>query len=291
MIFTSPRNRFSWIFGVAVLGVVQSGTISITQAGDRADNLSRMSLNTTWDWILDSTPSTPPKVQYLGLDGFDTSKSYIRRATNRGTLTWCYLSIGTIENWRSDRTEFERLDRIERNAGAAGDYRQAISGMARRTLAQQPGLQGVHAIDDRPAEDVPAQGVQACRVRTIWTGIATEPGSASNAVKTLTYVRALATEAQRQGLVTIHKNATELAKALQPRFGAILMESCVLYDFCSEARPYRNASKPVFNVEYPEAWRDEGKTFNKLRDCAIATKAGANTIIKKLDLDDWIRRC
>jgi uncharacterized membrane protein YccC len=246
----------------------------------------------TWDWIIgvDKLPSPPPAVEFLGLDGFDTPKRYVADAGKRGIRTWCYLSVGTIENWRPDRKAFEALNEKQLKAG-----RKPFIGK------RYPEWEGERWLDvrrykvflplmvdrlqmclDKGFEFVEFDNLDAYENRT---------GFKIGKADTLRYAEALAAEARRLGLKPMQKNVPELAKTLEPHFDAILFEDCALYKFCGDAKPFVDAGKPAFDADYPESWDDEGKRFDKANACSQAKQAGVSMIFKRLDLDEWVRRC
>ena len=75
----------------------------------------------TWDWILSGQlPVSIPSVQYLGLDGLEVSTEYVQQVKAAGVTSWCYLSVGTAENFRADYRRFVAVDRRDRNDGNKG---------------------------------------------------------------------------------------------------------------------------------------------------------------------------
>ncbi len=246
----------------------------------------------TWDWIIgiDKLPSPPPAVEFLGLDGFDAPQRYVVDAGERGIRTWCYLSVGTIENWRPDRKAFEALNEKEIKAG-----RKPFIGK------RYPEWEGERWLDvrryqvflplmvdrlemclDKGFEFVEFDNLDAYENRT---------GFTIRKSDTVRYAEALAAEARRLGLKPMQKNVPELAETLEPHFDALLFEDCALYKFCGDAKPFVDAGKPVFDADYPEGWKDEGKRFDKTKACDQAKKASVSMIFKRLDLDAWVRRC
>ena len=60
----------------------------------------------------------------------------------------------------------------------------------------------------------------------------------------------LANQAHRRGLSAVLKNDLGQIKALLPYFDFALNEQCHQYDECGRLRPFVNAGKAVFGVEY-----------------------------------------
>lgn len=246
----------------------------------------------SWDWIIgaDKLPSPPPAVAFLGLDGFDTPKRYVLDAGKRGIRTWCYLSVGTIENWRPDRKAFEALNEKELKAG-----RKPFIGK------RYPEWEGERWLDVRRYEvflPLMVDRLEMCRDKGFefvefdnLDAYENKTGFTIRKSDTVRYAEALAAEARRLGLKPMQKNVPELAETLEPHFDALLFEDCALYKFCGDAKPFVAAGKPVFDADYPESWKDEGKSFDKAKACSQAKKAGVSMIFKRLDLDTWVKRC
>jgi uncharacterized membrane protein YccC len=246
----------------------------------------------TWDWIIGigKLPSPPPKVEFLGLDGFDTPKRYVVDAGKRGIRTWCYLSVGTVENWRPDRKAFEALNEKEIKAGRKpfiGKRYPEWEGerwldVRRYTVFLPLLVDRLQMCADKGFEFVEFDNLDAYENKT---------GFKITKSDTLRYAKALAAAARDLGLKPMQKNVPELAKTLEPHFDAILFEDCALYKFCGDAKPFVDAGKPAFDADYPESWDDEGKRFDKANACSQAKQAGVSMIFKRLDLDEWTRRC
>lgn len=244
-----------------------------------------------WDWMIGGgLPAKPPRVAYLGLDAFDAPKSFVAAARRNGTHTWCYISVGTIEDWRPDLAEFEALDRAERQAG-----RPAIIG---RPYGDWPGERWLNVSRFRVFLPLLGERMALCRDKGFdmvefdnLDAYQHRTGFRITRAQTIAFAKALAATARDHGLEPIQKNVPELVGALEPHFAALLFEDCVLYDFCPGGRRFVAAGKPVFDAEYPQAWRDEGRRFDRRAACATAAKAGVDLIVKKLSLGAWVRRC
>ena len=99
----------------------------------------------------------------------------------------------------------------------------------------------------------------------------------------IAYVTALSARARGYGLKPVQKNASALSTKLVPLFDAILLEGCVLGNFCADSAPYVLVSKPAFNAEYPEEW--PAGTFDRTKTCSVSASAGVSTIITVVALD------
>lgn len=232
----------------------------------------------SWDWILQSQglPATPPAVNYLDMDGFDTPAAYVALAKSRGVKTICYLDVGSAESNRSDYTRLT-----------------AISGLLGKSY---PGYPSERYIDIRRYPEfiqIMDDRLRMCRDKgfeLVEFDImdAFEDGSAVTGF-TLTeqhmidYVTALSSRARGYGLGPVQKNASGSSIKLVSLFDAVLFEGCVLDNFCSDNAPYVAAGKPSLNAEYPEDW-PQG-VVDRSRVCTVSSNARISTIITVLALD------
>jgi hypothetical protein len=72
-------------------------------------------------------------------------------------------------------------------------------------------------------------------------------------------------------------------------------EQCAEYDECEDYAAFVDNGKPVFHIEYPKG--DEVNDENtvgegKKKDaCYAEGSSGFSTLIKNMDLDDWVQNC
>ncbi|MCO4768559.1 MAG: endo alpha-1,4 polygalactosaminidase [Deltaproteobacteria bacterium] len=241
----------------------------------------------SWEWILDegAIPSSPPAVDYLGLDAFDTDARYVDEAVANGTRAWCYVSVGTAEDWRDDWAAFVALDNAERDGGnpsILGDDLAAWPGERWLDIARYPVFLDLMSERFRTCVD---KGFTLVEFDNM-DAYANPTGLGITEQDARAYAAALVSEAQDRGLSVIHKNAVELVDDLEPSMEALLLESCVLHEECDRGAAFLPSGKPVFNVEYPSEWQDAGRSVDIDDICAQSEAAGANTVIKTLELDD-----
>lgn len=229
----------------------------------------------SWEWILDgeALPQAPPAVDFLGVDGLDTEAAYVAAAAAQGTTVWCYLSIGSAEDWRADYEQFLALDEAERAAGRAGVLGEAYAGWAGERWLNIGAWPVFLPLMTARVDVCADKGFGLVELDNMEVPSADEGDLRA-------YIEALVAHIDARGLGAIHKNATQLVD-LEPQMSALLLEDCVLWDFCEDAAPYLAAGKPVWNVEYPAGWQAEGRDFDLDRACG----GGVSTLIKRLSLD------
>jgi hypothetical protein len=241
----------------------------------------------SWELLLDEggIPSQPPPVDYLGLDGFGTDARYVDEALDQGTLPWCHISVGTAESWRDDYASFIAVDAAEVAAGSesilggdfAGEPGERWLNIQRYEVFLEIMVDRFRMCSEKGFELVEFDKMDASTAAT---------GLSITQQDVRSYTAALISEAQEEGLGVIQKNGEGLIPDLEPSMDVLLLESCVLDDFCLAGRPFLDSGKPVLNVEYSESWGDAGRNLDIDDMCAIAEAAGANAMLKTRDLDE-----
>lgn len=232
----------------------------------------------SWDWILQSQglPATPPAVNYLDMDGFDTPATYVALAKSRGVKTICYLDVGSAE---SNRPDYTRL------AGISGLLGNAYPGYpSERYINIRRYPEFIQIMDDRlrMCRDKGFDYVEFDIMDAFEDGAAVT-GFSLTEQDMIDYVTALSSRARGYGLGPVQKNTGGSSTKLVALFDAVLFEGCVLDNFCSDNAAYVAAGKPSLNAEYPEDWPTGG--FDRSRVCTISANAGISTIITTLALD------
>jgi hypothetical protein len=98
----------------------------------------------------------------------------------------------------------------------------------------------------------------------------------------LTFNRWLAEEAHARGLSAGLKNDLDQVEDLVPSFDWALVEQCFEYQECDRLRPFVDAGKAVFAVEY----NLQPETF-----CEPAVQAGFSALSKREQLDAYRVAC
>lgn len=270
---------------IALVLALLPGCLPWGDAGDWAEAPDGV---VSWEWILDvdSLPPAPSSVDLFGMDGLEVGAGYVDVVASTGASPWCYLSVGTAEEFRDDYDAFANLDVEERAAGNEGvlggvlpDWQDERWLNLRRADVLLPLMESrLDVCEDKGFTLVEFDNMD---------GHTNETGLDLTAQEVRTWVASLIALAVDRGLGVIHKNASDLTFDLEPSVEALLLESCVLDGFCGEAAlPFIESGKPVMNAEYPGRWRSEGRRFNVEDVCAESESAGVSTLVKTLDLDD-----
>jgi len=223
----------------------------------------------TWQWQLTGEIDTTIDVEMYDVDLFETPASTMVSLHAGGLVVVCYLSAGTYEPWRPDADAFRPED-LGRALEDWPDERwldtrsEAVrrSMVARLDVAVARGCDGVEPdnIDGyQNASDIELTQTDA-----------------------LGFLRLLAREAHARGLSIGLKNALDLVPELVGEFDWALNEECLAYDECGALRPFLQAGKAVFHVEYVDDPDELARRAAEI--CDDRAIEGFSTLVKTLDL-------
>lgn len=244
----------------AALVVVTATRAAPTPAASR--RLWTPAPHTTWQWQLTTPVNLSARAQMFDIDLFDNSAAVVAALHRRGRHVICYLDAGTYENYRPDARRFPPA-LLGKPNGWAGERWLDI----RRSSALEPIMRARFSLCRRKGFD----GVEADNV----DAYANDSGFPLTASDQLTYNRWLARTAHSFGLSIALKNDLDQVPALERYFDFALDEQCFEYSECNKLRPFIDAHKAVFEVEYNLSPGDF---------CARANALGFVSMHKRLDL-------
>ena len=224
----------------------------------------------TWQWQLTGEVDLTFDVDVYDLDLFDTPEDVVDALHAEGRAAICYVSVGTVEDWRPDADRFP--------AAVVGDE-----------YDEWPGERWLDVRRISLLAPVLRERLDLCRVKGFdgvepdnVDGFTNETGFDLSAEDELRFIRWLADEAHARGLSIGLKNADELVDDLVDDLDWALTEDCYADDWCEELEPFVRADKPVFMAEYTDRLSTE-----EFHDdaCARADDLGFSAILKDRDLD------
>lgn len=237
-----------------------------------ADDTPTLTLDTPWQIQLAGPTDTTVDVDLYDFDLFDEPKSTF--ADLEGKLKICYFSAGSYEDWRDDADEFP--------TSAIGSPLDDWEGEWWIDI-RDPDLRAIMSARMDYAVERGCDGVDPDNVN----GYSNESGFPLTAADQLDYNRFLASEAHDRGLLVGLKNDVEQIAELVDDFDFQVNEECAAYDECGTLKPFTDAGKPVFHIEYVDDWKDaQGKA-----DEVCGTGPDLNTLIKTWDLDERRLAC
>ncbi|MFB2531171.1 endo alpha-1,4 polygalactosaminidase [Paracoccus sp. p3-h83] len=216
----------------------------------------------SWDIQFSGPLDLSVPVQILDLDPDGVTADQIAALKARGVMPICYVSVGTVEDYRADRAAFPPQVLGKRYAEWPDevflDIRQRdvllplMTARLRRCaelgfLAVDPDNQDVH--DNDTGLDVTAQD-------------------------TLLWLRDLARIAHGMGLRIGQKNIGALTPDLVDTMDFVVTENCLTDGWCDQVAAYAEAGKPILAIEYGVAPQDRAAA------CARARAAGISMVFK-----------
>ncbi|KXL47965.1 glycoside hydrolase family 114 protein, partial [Acidomyces richmondensis BFW] len=240
---------------------------------------------TTWDINLSGIFQPPYPANTTALDGdlyANTNASTWTAVRSANYKTICYFSAGSFENWRPDAGEFNKSTDI----GAPLDgwngewWLNTNSPNVRRIMLQRLDLaqkQGCDAVDPDNVDAYDNGG----------------GGFNLTAADAVNYVKFLAAEAHARGMGAGLKNAEAIIPHVLADVDFQVNEQCLQYQECGESRPFIDAGKPVFEIEYTKKNSDKPSKDSRWvqRICTAPSRNGFSTLIKHMNLGSWGIAC
>ena len=184
------------------------------------------------------TIDTSLNVDTFNLDLFDTSASVITALKAKGKHVICYFSAGSYENWRPDTGKFPASVLGRNLDGWAGEKWLDVRQLNTLIPIMQARMQ---LAADKGCDAVDPDNVDGYNNNT---------GFPLSYNDQLAYNMLIAQEAHKLGLAVSLKNDLDQIKELVPYFDFAVNEECFQYNECSMLKPFIDAGKPVFGIEY-----------------------------------------
>ncbi|MCB9556587.1 MAG: endo alpha-1,4 polygalactosaminidase [Deltaproteobacteria bacterium] len=222
-----------------------------------------------WQWQLSGQPNPSLAVKMFDIDLFTTTAAKITQLKANGRVVICYFSAGSWESDRPDSGDFPDKTLGSKMQGWPEYWIDIRSSAVRQVMEKRLDLAKTKGCD----------GVEPDNV----DGYDNKNGFGLTKSHQLDYNIFLAKEAHKRGLSIGLKNDLGQIKQLEPYFDWALNEECVRYQECGELKPFIDAGKAVFHVEY------KPMTVNEA--CSGVKGMHFDTLIKNLDLDAWRGTC
>ncbi|KAJ4366248.1 hypothetical protein N0V83_007884 [Neocucurbitaria cava] len=252
-------------------------------------------VNDTWQIILAHPPllsssdtTTTPNVSIFDIDLFDTPAETIKQLHDLGKKVICYFSAGSYEDWRPDAGNFEPEDLGKGLDGWPGEKWLAVKSENVRKIIRSR----VQMAKDKGCDGVDPDNVD---------GYQNDNGLDLTQDDSISFMSYLSSITAPLNLTMGLKNAGDIIPAVLPLVHFSVNEQCAQYGECTTFKPFIDAGKPVFHIEYPDgAGEGEVQTqglqedvVKKLcgKDGNAAGSEGFSTVLKKMELDGWVEYC
>jgi hypothetical protein len=237
-----------------------------------AGNFWRPTAGTSWQIVLQyALNDTSTNVSVYDIDLFTNSAATIKdlHAKNRSVI--CYFSAGSYENFRPDSSKFQKSDYANGLDGWPGEYwLNTNSSNVRSIMTTRLDMAVAKGCDGVDPDNVDGYDNNS--------GFDLTPADGIN------YMTFLAIEAHSRGLAIGLKNAGKIVNATLDMMQWQVNEQCTQYNECSNFRPFIDANKPVFHIEYPE----ETPKVTASSICGDGDAKGFSTVLKNMN---WMIGC
>ncbi len=224
----------------------------------------------TFQYQLSGAIDTGVDAKVFDVDAFDVTRRTISQLHARGKRVICYVDAGSWESYRPDIDSYP--DDI---------LGKAVDGWPDERWLDIRRLDVLKPIMRHRVDRCAAKGFDG--VEYDWTdSYLQDAGFPLTRDDQLAYDRWLAWLAHDRGLSVGLKNSAPLVRSVVGRFDFVITEQCFQYRECRLYRPFRDAGKAHFDVEY-HLRRDEF--------CDTAHAHGVSAIRKHLSLHVWRRAC
>ena len=174
------------------------------------------------------------------IDMFENNASTVSMLHNQGRKVICYFSAGSYEEWRPDAGTFKnKTDLGKPLDGWAGEW---------WLNASSPNVRKIMLSRLDQAVTKGCDGVDPDNV----DGYDNDNGLDLTQADAVDYVNFLTHAAHARNLSIGLKNAGEIIPQVLGQMQWAVNEQCVQYGECATWRPFVEAGKPVFNIEYPD---------------------------------------
>ncbi|MCO6426841.1 endo alpha-1,4 polygalactosaminidase [Nitrosomonas communis] len=223
-----------------------------------------------WQIQYHDSLDTSLNVDVYNIDLFDTSATAISALQSKGKYVICYFSAGSYENWRPDTGAFP--------ASVLGRNLDGWAGEKWLDIRQLDILIPIMQVRMKLAAKKGCNGVDPDNV----DGYSNNTGFPLSYNNQLAYNIALAEAAHDLGLAIGLKNDVDQIKDLVNYFDFAVNEECFQYGECNTLKPFINAGKAVFGIEY---------NLSNSSFCPQANLMNFDFLKKKLSLDAWRESC
>lgn len=238
---------------------------------------------TTWNYeLLNKVDPASSDAQVWDIDLFNNDEAAIRSLQSAGRRVLCYFSAGSYENWRQDKDKFQESDLGKPLSGWEGErWLNTNSDNVRRIMQARFDLAVQKRCDGVEPDNVDAYD--------------NDSGLNLGEPDAVDYVTFLADEAHSRNLSLALKNAGNIVPTVIDIVEYCVQEQCIEFNNCDQFTPFIQANKPVFHVEYPKGDSTSDNSFiattSKDSICGNSAAAGFSTIIKNINLDNFIESC
>ncbi|KAK9350932.1 glycoside hydrolase superfamily [Lipomyces doorenjongii] len=240
-------------------------------------------VGTSWQIeLLYPLNDTSYDVGIYDIDLFDNDPSVITELRRQGRKVICYFSAGSYENWRPDADQFESSDLGNTLDGWPNERWLNISATNVRKI-----MLSLHDL----AVAKRCEGVDPDNV----DGYDNDNGLRLTEDDSVDFVNFLANATHARNMSLGLKNAGAIIPKVIGNMQWSVNEQCLAYDECDRYGAFTRVGKPVFHIEYPKGDNtNDNKPVTAAQKNLVCNNFDArnfSTVIKNMNLDNWVETC
>ncbi len=230
---------------------------------------------TSWTWQLLGDTNTDYPVDVYVVDMFQQLEGdVIERLHAQNKTVICYFSAGTFEPWRPDAHLFENVPMGNPHYGYPSENWVSVTSVeTAKVMANRMDM----------AVALGCDGVELDNV----DGFVANTGLDITQQQEMEYQRLLANEAHKRNLAVALKNSVETIPDVVDYFDLAINEVCFIWNECGTYSALIDAGKPVFHVEYDQAYVDDETARADM--CARSAELNMRTLVLPKLLDGSFR--
>ncbi|GAC1501113.1 MAG: endo alpha-1,4 polygalactosaminidase [Candidatus Saccharimonadales bacterium] len=225
---------------------------------------------TSWQWQLSTPIDKSVNVQMYDIDMFNNDASTVKMLHDKGRHVVCYISAGSVEDWRPDAKQFP-------SSVVGKDY----EGWPGEKWLDIRRLDIIGPIMEKRLDQCREKDFDSVEPDNI-NGYSQDTGFDITQQDQITYNIWLANAAHKRNLSIGLKQDPDQANELVKYFDWALDEECFEFGGCEKMKAFTDAGKAVFNTEY---------NLNKSQFCLEANRLNFNSIKKHKELDAYLETC
>jgi len=226
-----------------------------------------------WDWQLTEPFNLSRDLQVIDLDPDSVSAGQVATLNSKGIKTICYVSIGTLEDYRDDIDDFPASVIGNVYDDWPDEHFLDVREIAILTPLMQARFQR--------CKDMGFDAIEPDNMDVH------ENNSGFNISQSdmVDYIRALAGVAHGMGLEYAQKNVSDLTAQLINTSDFVITESCYQDNWCNEVMAYSAAGKDILDAEYTD------RPIDFETACGFAANNDIKMILKDRDLTSQLKTC
>eukprot|EP00121_Abeoforma_whisleri_P000114 Awhi_evm1s102 len=249
--------------------------VLVAMASSSTEAYKRLPAGLTWTnnaWGDENSKDTTNGMKVVDVDLFDEKESRIQQLKDDGHIVICYISTGTVEDWRDDyKSNKSGWDKIK------GQKMDEWAGETWLDITKLDLIKPLMSSRFQIAKDKGCDGIEGDNVDCYQNNCVQGKSESDLKSYQIAYNIWQTEEAHRLGMSIGLKNSVGIIEDLAPYYDFGVNEECVQWQECDYYKHFIDLDKAVFGTEY------SGKLSN------ICKEASKQHMMTKLsESDGWV---